>query len=256
MVENDNLIEMIGLTRRFGAIEAVHDLNLSVHRGEIFGFLGPNGAGKTTTIRMLVGLLRPSAGTARVAGYDIQAQPLPAKAAIGFVPDAPVLYEKLTAREFVEFKADLYNVDPARAGYRADELLRLFDLADRANDLIESFSHGMRQKTALAGALIHDPSVLILDEPTVGLDPKSARLIKDILRQLSQRGAAVFMSTHILEIAERMCDRVGIIDHGQLIAVGTMDELRHGADGASSLEDIFLTLTGGAEYAAIAEILA
>jgi len=255
-VNNDSLIEMIGLTRRFGAVEAVRDLNLNVHRGEIFGFLGPNGAGKTTTIRMLVGLLQPSAGTARVAGYDVQRQPLQAKAAIGFVPDEPTLYDKLTGREFLQFKADLYSLEPARARRRAEELLRLFDLDERADDLIESYSHGMRQKAALAGALIHDPPVLILDEPTVGLDPKSARLIKDILRQLSQRGAAVFMSTHILEIAERMCDRVGIIDRGRLIAVGTMDELRHGTNGASSLEDIFLALTGGAEYAAIAEILA
>ena len=191
-----------------------------------------------------------------MAGFDIQAQPLQAKAASGYVPDTPNLYAKLTGRELLRFVGDLYNLDRAQAAKRADELLQLLDLTAAADDTIDSYSHGMQQKASLAAALMHDPKVLVLDEPTVGLDPKSARLIKDLLRQLADRGAAVFLSTHILEIAERMCDRIGIINKGELVAVGTMDELRAlGKAGEVSLEDIFLGLTGGAEEAAIAEIL-
>jgi len=249
MVETDNL------TKRYGDLTAVDSLDLRIPAGELFGFLGPNGAGKTTTIKLLVGLLRPSAGTARIGGHDVQREPIQAKSLVGFVPDQPYLYEKLTAREFLRFMADLYGVDPDRAARRGEDLLRLLDLDDRGDELIEGYSHGMRQKTALAGALIHDPKVFFLDEPTVGLDPKSARLIKDILRQLCDRGVTVFMSTHILEIAERMCDRVGIIQEGKLIACGTMEELRGGVGGAS-LEDIFLELTGGAEYEELAQYLA
>jgi ABC-2 type transport system ATP-binding protein len=251
----DTLIKTRGLVKHFGDKVAVNDVNLDVLGGEIFGFLGPNGAGKTTTIKMISGLLRPTSGTASVGGFDIQQQPIAAKAVLGYVPDEPMLYDKLSAREFLSFVADLYSVPSQRAQHRAEELLRLFDLGNDADNLIEGFSHGMRQKTAIAGALMHDPKVLVLDEPTVGLDPKSARLIKDILRQLAERGAAVFLSTHILEIAERMCDRIGIIDRGSLIAVGTIEELRAGQSG-QSLEDIFLSLTGGAEYAEIAQVLA
>ena len=252
---NDTLIKTAGLAKRFGDKLAVNSVNLDVRGGEIFGFLGPNGAGKTTTIKMICGLLRPTAGSASVGGFDIQQQPIAAKSILGYVPDEPMLYEKLSAREFLGFVADLYNVPLQQAEHRAEDLLKLLDLTNDADNLIEGFSHGMRQKTAIAGALMHDPRVLVLDEPTVGLDPKSARFIKDILRQLAERGAAVFLSTHILEIAERMCDRIGIIDHGNLIAVGTVEELRAGrAD--QSLEDIFLSLTGGAEYAEIAQVLA
>jgi ABC-2 type transport system ATP-binding protein len=171
------------------------------------------------------------------------------------VPDTPNLYDKLTAREFLRFIGDLYGLPSDSVERRIEELLRLFDLTRAGDDTIDSYSHGMRQKTALAASLLHDPKVLVLDEPTVGLDPKSARLIKDILRQIADRGAAVFLSTHILEIAERMCDRIGIINQGRLVAVGTMEELRALGKGESSLEDIFLELTGGAEYAAIAEVL-
>jgi len=249
------MIETENLTKRYGDLTAVDGLNLMIPAGELFGFLGPNGAGKTTTIKLLVGLLRPSAGTARVGGHDVQREPLKAKSLVGFVPDQPYLYEKLTGREFLRFMADLYGVAPDRAARRGEDLLRLLDLDDRGDELIESYSHGMRQKTALAGALIHDPKVFFLDEPTAGLDPKSARLIKDILRQLCDRGVTVFMSTHILEIAERMCDRVGIIQEGKLVACGTMEELRGGVDG-ESLEDIFLDLTGGAEYEELARYLA
>jgi len=252
---NDTLIKTTGLAKRFGDKVAVNSMNLEVHGGEIFGFLGPNGAGKTTTIKMICGLLRPTTGSAVVGGFDIQQQPIAAKSILGYVPDEPMLYEKLSAREFLSFVADLYNVPLKRAEHRAEELFKLLDLTDDADNLIEGFSHGMRQKTAIAGALMHDPRVLVLDEPTVGLDPKSARLVKDILRQLAERGAAVFLSTHILEIAERMCDRIGIIDHGNLIAAGTVEQLRAGRSD-QSLEDIFLSLTGGAEYAEIAEVLA
>lgn len=240
-----------GLGKRFGAALAVDDVSLSVAAGEIFGFLGPNGAGKTTTIKMLVGLLKPTTGRAVIVGFDVHKQPLPAKARLGYAPDEPVLPTKLTPNEYLEYLAGLYQLPVAPARRRGRELLDLFGLADRADDLIEGFSHGMKQKTALSGALLHDPACLFLDEPTVGLDPQSARLIKDMLRQLASRGTAVFMSTHILEIAERMCDRVGIIQAGRLIAAGTLDDLRQGQDG-ESLEDIFLQLTGGAELGQLA----
>ncbi|HET7009514.1 MAG TPA: ABC transporter ATP-binding protein, partial [Anaerolineales bacterium] len=238
------LIEIRQLTKRYGDKAAVDEVSLDVFGGEIFGFLGPNGAGKTTTIKAIVGLLKPTSGTVRVAGYDVQLQPIGAKAASGYVPDEPSLYPKLTGRELLRFVGDLFGVPGAQVERRVEELLRLFDLTQAADDTIDSYSHGMRQKTSLAAALVHDPKVLVLDEPTVGLDPKSARLIKDILRQLATRGAAVFLSTHILEIAERMCDRIGIIHQGRLVASGTMDELRAVGKGESRLEDIFLSLTG------------
>ncbi len=250
------LIETRNLVKKYGDKLAVNDVSFEVQAGEVFGFLGPNGAGKTTTIKIIVGLLQPTSGSVRVGGYDVQAQPMQAKAASGYVPDTPNLYAKLTGRELLRFVGDLYNLDRPHVARRVDELLRVLDLSAAADDTIDSYSHGMQQKASLAAALMHDPKVLVLDEPTVGLDPKSARLIKDILRQMADRGAAVFLSTHILEIAERMCDRIGIINNGALIAAGSMDELRNlGKSGASSLEDIFLSLTGGAEVAEIAEIL-
>ena len=255
MQSDAQLVEAQHLVKRDGDKPAVDDVSLGVRPGEIFGFLGPNGAGKTTTIRMIVGLLKPTSGTVRVAGFDVQADPIHAKAATGYVPDEPNLYAKLTARELLRFIGDLYGLDRGQVARRGDELLRMFDLVEAGDDTIDSYSHGMRQKTALAAALVHDPKVLMLDEPTVGLDPRSARLIKDILRQMAERGAAVFLSTHILEIAEHMCDRIGIIDHGKLIAIGTIEELRGKGRGQDSLEDIFLSLTGGTEYAAIAEVL-
>lgn len=250
------LIETRNLVKRYGDKIAVDNVSLQVQGGEVFGFLGPNGAGKTTTIKMIVGLLQPTSGTIHVAGVDVQAQPLIAKASCGYVPDTPNLYAKLTARELLRFVGDLYNLDRRQVVQRTEELLRVLDLTAAAEDTVDSYSHGMQQKASLASALMHDPRVLVLDEPTVGLDPKSARLIKDLLRQMADRGAAVFLSTHILEIAERMCDRIGIINKGQLVAVGTMTELRSlGKAGEVSLEDIFLALTGGAEEAEIAEIL-
>ena len=256
MANSATLIETQALFKRYGDKLAVNNVSFEVQAGEVFGFLGPNGAGKTTTIKMIVGLLQPTSGTIRVAGYDVQTQPLLAKAASGYVPDTPNLYAKLTGRELLRFVGDLYSLDRQRLAQRTEELLRVLDLNEAADQTIDSYSHGMQQKTSLAAALMHDPKVLVLDEPTVGLDPKSARLIKDILRQMAERGTAVFLSTHILEIAERMCDRIGIIDKGALVAVGTMNELRAlGKAVETSLEDIFLGLTGGAEAAEISEIL-
>ena len=256
MANSATLIETQALVKRYGDKLAVNNVSFEVQAGEVFGFLGPNGAGKTTTIKMIVGLLQPTSGTIRVAGYDVQAQPLLAKAASGYVPDTPNLYAKLTGRELLRFVGDLYSLDRQRLAQRSEELLRVLDLNEAADQTIDSYSHGMQQKASLAAALMHDPKVLVLDEPTVGLDPKSARLIKDILRQMAERGTAVFLSTHILEIAERMCDRIGIINKGELVAIGTMNELRSlGKAGETSLEDIFLGLTGGAEEAEISEIL-
>lgn len=253
---NGTLIETRNLVKRYGDKVAVNNISFDVFGGEVFGFLGPNGAGKTTTIKMIVGLLQPTSGTIKVAGYDIQTQSMLAKASAGYVPDTPNLYAKLTGSELLRFVGDLYSMDRGQVAHRIDELLRMFDLSAVGDETVDSYSHGMQQKASLAAALMHDPKVLVLDEPTVGLDPKSARLIKDILRQLADRGAAVMLSTHILEIAERMCDRIGIINKGQLIAVGTMDELRTlDKTGQASLEDIFLGLTGGAEEAEIAEVL-
>lgn len=249
------LIELNDLGKKFGSKTAVDKVNLKAFSGEVFGFLGPNGAGKTTTIKMIVGLLQPSAGTVKVAGYDMQKQPLQAKYASGFVPDTPNLYPKLTARELLRFVGDLYGMDRPQTDHRIEELLELFGLAQVGDDLLESYSHGMQQKASLAAALMHDPKVLVLDEPTVGLDPKSARMIKDVLRQFADRGSLVFITTHILEIAERMCDRIGILDHGKLIAAGTMDELRHIVKEEDSLEDIFLSLTGGVEDVEITEVM-
>jgi ABC-2 type transport system ATP-binding protein len=249
------LIRTTNLKKTFGDTVAVNEINFEVYPGEIFGFLGPNGAGKTTTIKMIVGLLKPGSGAVWVGGYDVQREPLRAKASCGYVPDTPDLYPKLTGRELLRFVGDLYEVNREQAEHRIEELLRVFELTEAGDDTIDSYSHGMQQKTALAAALMHDPKVLVLDEPTVGLDPRSARLFKDMLRQMADRGAAVFLSTHILEIAERMCDRIGIINKGDLIAVGTMDELRAMGKGESTLEDIFLDLTGGAEYAEVAEVL-
>jgi ABC-2 type transport system ATP-binding protein len=236
------------LTKRYGSLTAVEDLDLEVGAGELFGFLGPNGAGKTTTIKMLVGLLRPTSGTARVADIDILAEPEMAKARIGYVPDAATLYDKLSAREFLEFSGDLYHVERRLRDRRIETLLKLFDLHERGNDFLSGYSRGMRQKVSLAAALLHDPQVLFLDEPTVGLDPQSARQMKDILQDFCKEGKTVFMSTHILEIAERMCTRLAIINHGRLVAMGSLQELRHmvGKDG-QSLEQIFLELTGSRE---------
>jgi ABC-2 type transport system ATP-binding protein len=242
------LILATNLTKNYDGLLAVDDLSLQVSN-ELFVFLGPNGAGKTTTIKMMTGLLKPTSGTITIEGYDLLQQPVKAKRMFGLVPDTPVLYDKLSLREFLEFIGNIYEVDRNAFKRRFDQLIDLFDLDNRVNDLIQNFSHGMKQKCILAAALIHDPKVLFLDEPTVGLDPKSARNLKDLLRGLVKKGTTVFMSTHILEIAEAMCDRVAIINQGKIATLGTMDELRvHSKQKNQSLEEIFLELTGGSEY--------
>lgn len=229
------------LCKQFGNIRAVDDLTLKIPKGEIFGFLGPNGAGKTTTIKLLTGLLKPTSGQVFICGYDIQTDYLLAKRLIGYVPDIPYLYEKLTGREFLNFIAELYSLDGSSR--KIQEYFELFDLVHYQDHLIEDYSHGMRQKLVFAGVLLHTPEVIIVDEPLVGLDPKSSRLIKETLKGLSRQGVTLFISTHTLEAAEELCDRVGIIDKGRLITQGTIDELRDLARITGGLEDIFLELT-------------
>jgi ABC-2 type transport system ATP-binding protein len=225
-----------------GSVKAVDDLSVEVRSGEIFGFLGPNGAGKTTTIKLLVGLLNPDAGQILLDGRDIAREPIEAKRQIGYVPDNPDMFERLTGMEYLKFMADVYGVPAAKRKERIARFLELFEMTGAAGDLIKSYSHGMRQKIVITGALLHEPTLWILDEPLVGLDPKSARLLKDLMREHCDEGKTVFFSTHVLEVAERLCDRIGIIHHGKLIAIGTLEELRQG-DRAESLENIFLELT-------------
>lgn len=236
------------LVKQFGSLTAVDGVDLTVNGGEVFGLLGPNGAGKTTTVKMCTGLLRPTSGTVSIAGIDVQRDPRAAKRLIGYVPDEPYLYEKLSGREFVTFMAKLYGVRSNLAA-RVEALLTYFDLLEAADEKIGGYSHGMRQKTALCGMLIHDPQLVFLDEPTIGLDPRSARLLKDTLRSLAEQGRGVVLCTHILEIAQAICDRVAILDHGRIIAEGSLDELRQAAHARSdeSLEDVFLRLTGEEE---------
>jgi len=238
------MVEIRNLSKSYnkGKIKAVDSLSLDVKPGEIFRFLGPNGAGKTTTIKMMVGLLNPDEGSIKIKGYDIQDYPVEVKKNIGYVPDNPDIYDRLTGMEYLNFMADVYRVSADIRTERINHYLKMFDLTDAASDLIKSYSHGMKQKTVLTGALIHDPALWILDEPMVGLDPRSAHLLKEQMRKHCDNGNTVFFSTHVLEVAEKLCDRIGIIHKGRLIAIGTMDELRQG-DKADSLENIFLELT-------------
>lgn len=246
------MIELKRLTKRFGTHEVVKGLDLSVPAGQIFGFLGPNGAGKTTTVKLITGLLKPTAGSVTVAGFDMTTQALEAKRVMGLVPDEPFVYPKLTGTEYLRFIGELYGTPLEEQKKRVPELLEMFELSGFAGELVESYSHGMRQKLVLAGILLHEPKVLILDEPMVGLDPKSAKLAKEIFHRLAQRGTTIFMCTHILEIAEKLCDRIGIILQGQIVALGTLAELRAQAKREdSNLEDVFLSLTGGHEYATL-----
>ncbi|MGB4338701.1 MAG: ABC transporter ATP-binding protein [Bacillota bacterium] len=257
------MIQARGLTKRYGDMFAVDGLDLDVEAGEIFGFLGPNGAGKTTTINMLIGITAPTSGTVTLGGVNVHTDPEKAKAMVGYVPDQPNMYDKLTAWEFLMFVANLYGMDRKRAERRAWQLLEMFELTDRAREQTGGFSHGMKQKTVIAAALLHEPRILFMDEPTVGLDPRSARQVKDILRELAREGCTVFLTTHVLEIAERMCDRIGIIQKGKLLTVGTMEDLRRAASAkgapaavnGSTLEDLFLELTGGADYAEVSRYL-
>ena len=250
------MIEIEGLSKRFGTHTAVAGLDLKVEAGEIFGFLGPNGAGKTTTVKCVTGLLKPTTGRVRVAGFDIATQTLDAKRAMGLVPDEPFVYPKLTGAEYLRFVGELYGAKLSDMKARIPDLLEMFELRPWGGELVESYSHGMRQKLVLAGILLHDPKVLILDEPMVGLDPKSGRLVKDIFLKLAERGTTIFMCTHVLEIAEKLCDRVGIMIEGRMIACGTVSELESQAKtSGSDLEGIFLSLTGGAEYSTLLRYL-
>ena len=241
------LIEANHLTKRYGEKTAVEDATFNVGAGEIVGFLGPNGAGKTTTLKMLTGLLPPDEGAALIAGHNIQTEPLIAKQVLAYIPDTPNLYGKLKAIEFLRFMAQLYHVPGEVAEERIKRYLDIFDLTDRAGDYLEGFSHGMQQKVAIIGGLLHAPSVIFMDEPTVGLDPRSARLIKDILIQERNEGNTVFFSTHILEIAENMCDRVIIINEGRIIADAPVRDLTKLPGRDQSLEQVFLDLTGGSD---------
>ena len=239
------MIELTDLTKQYGSTLAVDHLNLSVAKGEIFGFIGPNGAGKTTTIRMMAGVLGPTEGSVRIDGIPMATDPEAAKRIIGFIPDRPFLYEKLTGLEFMRFVADLYGCGDGLFRPKAERLLIQFSLYDWADHLIEAYSHGMKQRLIIASALLHEPRVIIVDEPMVGLDPAGIRMVKDLLRELAASGTTIFMSTHTLEIAEDLCDRIGVIHRGRLVALGTTGDLRGTAllqEG--DLEEVFLRLTG------------
>jgi ABC-2 type transport system ATP-binding protein len=239
------VIELVGLTKRYGAFVAVDGIDLEVPRGQLFGFVGPNGAGKTTTLRMIAGILRPTAGTVKIAGFDVVTDPVGAKSRLGFIPDRPFIYDKLTGSEFLAFVAGLYGQAGPEVERRGIELLALFDLDSWRDELVESYSHGMRQKLIIASAFVHRPQVIVVDEPMVGLDPKAARILKDLFREYTRRGHTIMMSTHTLEVAETLCDRIAIIHQGTIRASGTMTELRaDAAGGADGLEEIFLRLTG------------
>ncbi len=238
------MIRLDKVSRKFGGFTAVDCLNLSVAKGEIFGFIGPNGAGKTTTIKMLGGLLAPTSGSISICGFNMAEQPVEAKQRIGFIPDRPYLYEKLTGMEFLDFIADLYGVPASEFPGRAHTYLGMFSLLDWAGELIESYSHGMKQRLIMAAALLHEPELIIVDEPLVGLDPEGIRMVRELFRKLAKAGKTIFMSTHTLKVAEDICDRIGIINHGRLIAMGTVDDLRQKAgDDQRDLEEIFLRLT-------------
>ncbi len=239
------MIKLTNLVKRYGSFTAVNAINLQVPRGELFGFLGPNGAGKTTTLRIIAGILRPTSGSVEIGGIDIATDPIAAKSKLGFIPDRPFIYEKLTGAEFLRFVAGLYGQDGEKVEHRARELLALFDLEEWRDELVESYSHGMRQKLIISSAFVHRPDVIVVDEPMVGLDPKAAKILKDLFREYTRRGHTIMMSTHTLEVAQTLCDRIAIIQGGVIRACGTMDELRANAvAGATGLEEIFLRLTG------------
>ncbi len=239
-----NMIELQNVTKRYGSFRAVDAVSLAVPRGELFGFLGVNGAGKTTTLRMLAGVLLPTAGRIRLGDYDLGTEPEKAKAITGYIPDRPYLYAKLTGREFLHFCADLYNVPHPRANERIDQLLAEFNLSEWQNSLIDSYSHGMKQRLATCSALVHEPQILIIDEPIVGLDPHGAKLLKESLRRYTANGMTIFLSTHSLHVAEEVCDRLAIIHRGALLTVGTLAEIRQRSGSEHErLESVFIQIT-------------
>jgi len=243
------------LSKSYGKLLAVDDVSLQVGAGEIVGFLGPNGAGKTTTLKMLIGLLKPDKGTVNIAGFDLNDEPVRARQRIGYVPDVPHLYEKLTPLEFFNFTADVFRLEKESAQKRIADLVELFDLGEHSKKLISSLSHGTKQKVSLAAAVLHRPEVLLLDEPTGGLDPRATRKIKDIMLELSRSGCAILFSTHILEIAENMCNRLYIINKGKIVADGRVDQLKESTKEGSTLEELFIELTGGSEYDEVVKYL-
>jgi ABC-2 type transport system ATP-binding protein len=247
-------IQTFDLTRYYDGTLAVDHINLHIDDGMLFGFLGPNGAGKTTTIKMLSCILKPTEGSALVAGCDIKEAPLEVKKLIGYSPEYPVLYEKLTAREFLDMMAFLHGIPNGEREQRVKEMLELFDLKADADQRLSGFSKGMKRKVNLASAIIHRPKVVFLDEPTMGLDARSARLVKDIMSEFCRRGGTVFMSTHVMEIAERICERIAIINEGKIVAQGTIEELRSSID-KKTLEEVFLALTGEPETTEISRYL-
>jgi ABC-2 type transport system ATP-binding protein len=250
------MIAITDLVKRYGSFTAVDGVSLDVEPGEIHGFLGPNGAGKTTTIRMIAGLLKPTSGSILVNNHDLAAEPEQAKASLGFIPDRPFIYEKLTAGEFLHFHAGLYGLDEGTVTGRVKEMLEIFELGRWENELVESFSHGMKQRLVMCAAFLHRPRAVLVDEPMVGLDPRGARLIKDVFRRMSERGVAILMSTHTLEVAQEMCDRISIILKGKIIARGTVPELRGLAGNPDQqLTEVFLRLTGGSGLQEIDEVL-
>src|SRR5258706_872859 len=239
------MIELINLVKKFGDLTAVNDITLTIPRGEFSDMLGPNAAGKTTTLKILAGLMKPTAGCARVCGFDMQTQPLEARRRIAYVPDFPFLYDKLTAWEFFRFTGQLFQMPDAKIEASAIELIARFHLTEFVNRPLESLSHGTRQRVAIVSALLHDPEVFVIDEPMVGIDPQHARVVKDVFKERSRAGVTVLVSTHQLSVAEEMADRIGIIHGGKLIAVGNRDELRQQSGNAGQLEEIFLSLTAG-----------
>ena len=250
------MIRLTDLTKRYGKFTAVDSINLEIRRGELFGFLGPNGAGKTTTMRMIAGILQPTSGRVEIAGDDMEREPIRAKSRLGFIPDRPYVYDKLTGAEFLRFVAALFGQEGPAVEHRMDELLDLFELTPWKDELVESYSHGMRQKLIISSALLHRPEVIVVDEPMVGLDPKGQKFLKDLFRAFVERGGTVLMSTHTLDTVEEMCDRIGIINGGRILTCGTLAEVRvQTQHGDADLEDLFLKLTGGITDREMDEIL-
>jgi len=242
----ESILKIESVTKSFGKITAVNNLSLELYAGEIFGFLGPNGAGKTTTIKIIAGLLHPDSGKISVGGYDVQNQPQQAKSVIGYIPDNPYIYDRLSGREFLELVGSLYHMDHKTINERIEWLFDIFSVDSWGDNFAAEYSHGMRQKIIMASAIMHDPRLIVIDEPMVGLDPQSQRLVKGVLRKMTERGTAIFMSTHTLTVAEELCNRVGIIHQGNLMKLGTIDELRSEAQmEGRSLEELFVYLTGG-----------